>query len=137
MATIITDQGAVEVATSDKGDGGLWLSNEAAEQATGWSMKPEGFCRSEVCVPVPAGRETEFRSDGMVNVAGFWRHMGRPAVHTETGDVWLLGASAGDRAAALDSLEAPDFTLPDLDGNLHSLSDHRGTKVLLATWASW
>jgi peroxiredoxin len=35
------------------------------------------------------------------------------------------------------SLEAPDFTLPDLEGALHSLSDHRGKKRLLIAWASW
>ena len=32
---------------------------------------------------------------------------------------------------------APDFTLPDLDGNLYSLSDFRGKKVFLLCWASW
>jgi peroxiredoxin len=34
-------------------------------------------------------------------------------------------------------LEAPDFTLPDIDGQLHSLSDFLGKKVFLVTWASW
>ena len=33
--------------------------------------------------------------------------------------------------------EAPDFTLPDAAGRLHRLSEHRGKKVLLVTWASW
>ena len=33
--------------------------------------------------------------------------------------------------------EAPDFTLPDLEGRQHSLSDYRGRKVFLASWASW
>lgn len=37
----------------------------------------------------------------------------------------------------LASLEAPDFTLPDLDGRPHSLSDYRGQKILLAAYASW
>jgi peroxiredoxin len=37
----------------------------------------------------------------------------------------------------LSSLAAPDFTLPDMNGKLHSLSDFRGKKVLLLTWASW
>jgi len=32
---------------------------------------------------------------------------------------------------------APDFTLPDLDGNLVSLSDFRGKKTLVFIWASW
>ena len=34
-------------------------------------------------------------------------------------------------------LTAPDFSLPDLEGREHSLSDYRGNKVFLATWASW
>ena len=49
----------------------------------------------------------------------------------------MLGEDAGARSAALESLEAPDFALPDLDGRVHTLSEHRGKKVLLATWASW
>ena len=31
----------------------------------------------------------------------------------------------------------PDFLLPDLQGKLHRLSDHRGKKVLLLHFASW
>jgi peroxiredoxin len=49
----------------------------------------------------------------------------------------MLGEAAEDRARQLASLEALDFTLPDIEGVLHSLSDFRGKKVLLATWASW
>jgi len=49
----------------------------------------------------------------------------------------VLGAPAADRAARLASLEAPDFSLPDLSGRLHSLSDQRGKKTLLIAWASW
>jgi peroxiredoxin len=51
--------------------------------------------------------------------------------------VWVLAASAHDRSAALASLEAPDFTLPDASGRLYSLSDYRGKNVFLVTWASW
>ena len=28
-------------------------------------------------------------------------------------------------------IEAPDFTLPDQNGEMHSLSDYRGQKVIL------
>ncbi|MBX9604973.1 MAG: redoxin domain-containing protein [Gammaproteobacteria bacterium] len=49
----------------------------------------------------------------------------------------MLGAAASDRGRALCTLEAPDFTLPDIDGNLHSLSDYRGKRVFLTTWSSW
>ena len=33
--------------------------------------------------------------------------------------------------------QAPDFTLPTLDGENISLSDYRGKRVILFMWASW
>ena len=47
------------------------------------------------------------------------------------------GLRAGQRRDALFSLEAPDFTLPDVDGRLHSLSDYRGSKVFMFSWGSY
>lgn len=32
---------------------------------------------------------------------------------------------------------APEFTLPDLDGKIHRLSDYRGKVVILNFWATW
>jgi hypothetical protein len=58
-------------------------------------------------------------------------------LHSARGDAWVLGRSARDRRAALASLEAPDFALPYPAGRVHRLSDYRGKKVLLVTWASW
>ncbi|MBL6952137.1 MAG: redoxin domain-containing protein [Alphaproteobacteria bacterium] len=135
MATVLTDLGEFTV-TTGAGDG-LWLTPDQAAAATGWSLRPEGLCRGDVCVPVPKGREAAFVADDRVNLAAFWAHLGMPAAHSGDGDVWVLGEAADDRAASLRSLEAPDFTLPDLHGTAHSLSDYRGKKVLLATWASW
>ena len=135
MITVLTESGAVQVA-ADVGDA-LWLTGDDAEEATGWRMKPEGFCRDDVCVPAPAGHEASYVQGDKVNVSAFWQHMGRPAVASEKGDIWFLGAGAEARNSALLSLEAPDFTLPDFNGKLHSLTDFRRQRVLLITWASW
>lgn len=135
MATILTESGTTEVA--NQADSSLWLTADDALRATGWAFKPEGFCKGDVCVPLPAGREAEFTSDDRVNVSALWELMGKPAVHSPASDVWLLGEGASERNAALLSLQAPDFTLPDLDGKLHALADFRKMRVLLATWASW
>ena len=34
-------------------------------------------------------------------------------------------------------LAAPGFTLPDMDGEMHSLNDFRGKVVMLNFWATW
>jgi hypothetical protein len=137
MVSVLTDAGEFEVTGAQASTTTLWCPARDAEAATGWVAKPEGLCRGSVCVPLPAGREREFVDGGRIDLAAFWRHLGQPAVSSEGGDVWVLGESARDRSAALASLEAPDFALPDQTGRVHRLSDHRGKKVLLVTWASW
>jgi hypothetical protein len=88
-------------------------------------------------VPIPAGREREFQRGDQIDAAALWRHLGQPLAHSADGGAWVLGTAAADRGAALRSLEAPDFSLPDRTGRQHSLSEHRGKKVLLVSWASW
>ncbi len=129
MTTILTEDGAIEVEASY----GLWLDVPDAERATGWTLKPEGMCRDERCVPL-AGNAVR---GGKVDVAAFWQRLGAPIVHDDAKEVWVLGASAHDRNTALAGTMAPDFTLPDLTGKPHTLSDLRGRKVFLTTWASW
>jgi len=58
------------------------------------------------------------------------------ALDTEEGAAFL-GTSARERSQALAAQQAPDFSLPDLDGRLHTLREHRGKKILLVAWASW
>jgi hypothetical protein len=115
----------------------FWLSPADAEAATGWTLKPEGLCKGDICLPVPPARRGEFIRDGALNVAAFWRHMGLPLAHDAEGSTWVLGTGAADRASALRTLEAPDFALPDVDGKEIRLSDYRGRKVVIVSWASW
>jgi hypothetical protein len=58
------------------------------------------------------------------------------AIDEEAGAAYL-GVSAEERGRRLASLEAPDFTLPDLAGRRHSLAEHRGRKVFLVAYGSW
>jgi len=86
---------------------------------------------------VDGGRAVEVDEREGVVLAKRAETAGRPvAVDLDEG-VAYLGVTARERAAALASLEAPDFRLPDLDGRLHSLSEHRGKKVLLVAYGSW
>ena len=115
----------------------LWISANDLGQATGWTLKTEGLCRDDVCTIVaPSERERLIDGDA-VCASALWETLGRPVLHDAAHSVWMLGEAAADRNTRLESLEAPDFTLPDITGKLHSLSDFRGKKVFLSTWASW
>ena len=131
--TIIDDGRPVAVPARAR-DGAVRLSRGALAEAIGWALKPEGLCRDNVCVPL---RGAALESGDGVDLAGVARLLGRPLALDVAERAAYLGMSAGERGRALAALEAPDFTLPDLAGRLHSLREHRGRKVLLVAYASW
>jgi len=135
-ATILYGDEARQVSDAREDGEHLWLSPADLEAATGWALKPEGLCRDEACVVLPQDRSW-LDAGGRVDLAAFARHLGRPVVRDEENSIWAFGESAAARRGDDSSVEAPDFTLPDLDGAMHSLSDYRGRKVFLASWASW
>ena len=118
-------------------DDQLWMSASDLRAVTGWDLKPEGLCKEDTCVPLAAGILEDLVNGDAINASGLWEGLDRPILHNAGHTTWMLGEGAEDRSRRLESLQAPDFTLPDVDGKLHSLSDHRGKKVLLASWASW
>ncbi len=132
---------ATEVGAATDGSADLWLSTADLTRATKFEIKPQGVCTESACYPLPAGRESEFlakHGDATTfNLSAFARLLQMPAAHDAKNDVWCFGPRPEDRNGYLKSLAAPDFTLADVDGKKHSLSDFRGKKVLLITWASW
>jgi hypothetical protein len=115
----------------------LWLSADDLRRVSGWEFKPQGFCKGDVCMPVPDARKSEFFASGQLNLAALANLLGQPVVNDEQYHAWCFGEAASERKRTLTSLDAPDFSLPDLDGKMHSLSQYRGKKVLLVSWASW
>jgi peroxiredoxin len=63
--------------------------------------------------------------------------VGQPAVADLDAGIVAVALPAQLRRGALRDLDAPDFTLPDLEGAPHSLSDWAGRKRLLVTFSSW
>jgi hypothetical protein len=137
MTTILTESNAYKAESAKPVGDALWLSAEDCAAASGWTLKPEGLCKDDICLPIPKDQSSNFVSDGSVNLAAFWQLMDRPVLHDEQGSTWMLGAGHQDRSKSLESLQAPDFSLPDLDGEMHALSDFRGKRVFLTTWSSW
>ena len=135
MSFELIDAGTLRAVDATLAGGRVFLSAADVERATGWALKSEGLCRDTVCVPV-RDRAALVGAAG-VDLAAFAAAFGRPLALDLAEGVAALGTAAADRSAALTSLEAPDFSLPDLAGRRHTLSDHRGRKALLIAYASW
>ncbi|MEQ8839522.1 MAG: hypothetical protein RIB98_00960 [Acidimicrobiales bacterium] len=116
-------------------DGRVVTDQAGISAALGWQLKPEGLCRDDVCVPV-RDRDALRVGDGfdLTAVAGL---LGLSTLVDADRELVAVSAPAADRRAALKGRVAPDFSLPDLDGNLHTLEEFKDRKRLLVAFASW
>ncbi len=112
----------------------LTVGIDELERRTGWSIKPEGACLGDVCVPLPA----EARGPGgAVDAAALSERLGMPLLHDEPHGLWALGP-ATVTGRALTTAKAPDLTLPRFPGGEpFELASLLGTKVVMVAWASW
>jgi hypothetical protein len=95
------------------------------DRRTGWTIKPEGACRGDVCLPLPKP----------FDVRDLTSRLGMALVHDAQHGLWALGPESGGRA--LHSAELPEIVLPDRHGEDFALRSLRGTKVFMIAWASW
>jgi hypothetical protein len=104
----------------------LDIGADEFRDGTGWEIKPQGACQGEVCVPLPEG----------FAVTSAAERLGMALVHDDEHALWALGpATIGGRA--LVTAQAPDLTLPDVDGNPFRLRSLRGQKVVVVAWAPY
>jgi hypothetical protein len=138
---VVYDGVATEVTASAETSKDLWVTMNDLKRATRFVVKPQGVCRDELCFPLPKNRKAEFVSKkgsvNLFNLSEFARLVNQPAVRDEKNGVWYFGPRSQAHEGYLETLDAPDFSLPDMTGRKHSLSEYRGKKVLLITWASW
>jgi hypothetical protein len=139
-ATLVYDDTATDLAVAREDAGQLWITTADLKRAARFEVKPQGVCRDELCFPLPKARQQEFihkdTAASWFNMTAFAALVHQPVAHDAALATWYFGLRS-DQRQQLSSLQAPDFTLPDLHGKLHRLSDFRGKKVLLVTWASW
>jgi hypothetical protein len=143
--TVIYDEAETSVARPPDqlaaAEGDLWVTLADLKRATRYVVKPQGICRDELCFPIPKGRKQAFLNKlgrtTWFNLSEFARLVNQPVAIDAEQATWYFGPRQQEQNAFIDSFIAPDFSLPDANGRIHSLSEYRGKKVLLITWASW
>ena len=134
-----TEVGAGKLQPAKPND--LWITLADLKTATGFVNKPQGVCRDELCFPLPKKRRAEFlqtqSKTSWFNLTEFARLLKQPVAQDAEHATWYFGQRSEVQNSYTQNFQAPNFTLPDKNGKLHSLTDFRGKKVLIVTWASW
>jgi hypothetical protein len=138
--TVVYDGAPTDINPAQVEADRLWITTADLTRATRFEVKPQGVCRDELCFPLPKARAGEFLRQeagrSWFNLTAFAALVRQPVAVDSSFSTWYFGVRS-DQHQRLESLRAPDFTLPDAAGKMHSLSDFRGKKVFLITWASW
>lgn len=104
------------------------IDPDVLAQRTGWSIRDEGACKDDVCIPLPDGPLTPEVLSDRLNMA--------IASDAEHGLLALGPPVQGGRA--LDSATAPvDLEFEDFEGNTVRLADIRGSRTVVVSWAPW
>ena len=106
---------------------------------TGFELKPQGLCAADVCIPIPKDGGWLLEQGGVtyLNLTRFAAKVDQVFAVDPEQNVWSFTAVPEKPTLPLVAGEAPDFALPDRNGKIVRLSDFRGKKVFLLTWASW
>ena len=109
----------------------LWVRAADLPRINQFEVKPQGACRADICIPL----SKDLKSGEWFNLSGFARRV-KQAYVADSG-VWSFGEIPVVRGDFYRSRVAPDFAVPDRNGRIVHLSDFRGRKTLVVTWASW
>lgn len=140
-ATVLYNDQVVTVDQTLADPTDLWVTPDDLTRINGFVLKPEGACLDSICIPVKQSSDSDIvvtrSAQKWFNVTEFADMLSQAYVVDHDSGTWSFGEIPLHRDSFLSNAEAPDFTLPDGFGNMVSLSDFRGKKVYLGTWASW
>ncbi len=130
-ATVLYQDRATKLDKSRVEGNDLWVRSADLPRVNEFEVKPQGACRADICIPL----SKDLKKAEWFNLTGFARKVGQAVVADSS--VWSFGEVPVLRGTYFNSRIAPDFAVPDRKGNVVHLSDFRGKKVLVVTWASW
>lgn len=135
--TILAREQVLEIDNASVADGELLVPVDKVEAITGFAVKKEGLCAGEVCIPADPAWQSQIDGKSYFNLSRFAKQVDQVFAVDAEQHVWSFTPVPQAPTSPLVAGMAPDFALPDLEGKMVRLSDFRGKKVLILTWASW
>ena len=130
-ATVLFGENTVSLDKARVIDQNLWVQKQDLPRINEFEVKPQGACRADVCIPL----SKTLKNGDWFNLTGFAGKLGEKVVADQ--NVYSFGEIPVLRGGFYNNRIAPDFAVPDRKGKVVHLSDFRGKKTLVITWASW
>ncbi len=138
--TILANDNITKVAACPNNEDALWIRADELKVATGFELKESGACYDplNICIPLLEEGFTQTLSDHKwLNISKLSQRLEQACISNDDHTVWSLGLLPEARKAMLTSSIAPDFEIVDINGEIVRLSELKGKKVLIVTWATW
>lgn len=139
MITVIANNKSTQVNMCNLNNE-LWIHKDDVKKSTGFELKPSGACyeKLDICIPLfeDGYKHTDEKGEWL-NMSKLANTLDMACVSNSDKSVWSLGIIPQERANLLETRMAPDFEIEDINGEIIRLSDFRGKKVLIVTWATW
>ena len=101
---------------------------------TGWTQKPEGWCRGTECIP--ASIIGDIAGATALSVSDITAALGSASAIDTDHRIAVIGTRV-DHGSTLDSGVAPDVELTGLDGDRHRLFEQSDGKTMVVAFSSW
>ena len=115
----------------------LLINSEDLKHINGFELKPEGACYADMCIPLTSKLQVTQEGKQWFDLTAFADLLEQPYVFDAESNVWSFSEIPAKRDNMMVNGLAPDFEIPDRQGNVIRMTDLKGKKALIVTWSSW
>ena len=90
-----------------------------------------------MCIPLNNKLQITENGKQWFDLTAFADLLEQPYVFDEASNVWSFAEIPAKRDNMMVNGLAPDFEIPDREGNVIRMTDLKGKKALIVTWSSW
>jgi hypothetical protein len=135
-ATVLCQGRNITLSQVGEGDG-LLIRPENLPEINGFTLKPEGVCYAELCIPIDKSLLVEQGGEQWFDLTAFADLLGQTYVADTDSRVWSFSEIPARRERMMVDAMAPDFEVTDREGQVVCMADLKGKKALIVTWSSW
>ena len=136
QTTVLYQGRTIHLDETGPGDG-LLIRPDDLERVNGFELKPEGACYEDMCIPMNDKLFVERDGEQWFDLTAFADLLQQPYVADTDARVWSFAEIPAKRESMMVDAMAPDFEVPDREGNVIRMADFAGKKALIVTWSSW